>query len=503
MRTKTRSKPTPVTSENAPRVLAEKLQVLESDPKNVDAWKASVKAMLAMGQLLEAQAAQLQVVQLRPDAAAWREYGRIQIMRGLPEEGVIRAFEKALELDPQAHDARVQLALYLIHYARLGDAGRHFAQVLAADPTHAGALAGAALVLSRQGDLDAAWKLVRPLLSRRRLDSTVALPVAQLCRRVGAHQEGLDLIRRTTRRQGIDEHSRAMLLHEEGSLFDAVGNPEAAWRSWTRANQLRRQRFDIAHHDAQIGAILSVTQHVPSPVGPVDDRPVFIVGAPRSGTTLLETMLDGLEGVIGIGESFAMQEVKDLALQGADPNLTYYRQLDAIAAVGPGPGEHYLAMLDQQAPGARRVIDKMPDNAFHLALISIFLPGARVIWIERDPDDNAVSCFQQTFGPGLAWSTSLAGIRCWQRNLKRIKAHWEEVLPLPILTVQYEDLVREPEAQLQRIAGFLDVPYDASAIDFHERRRQVKTASFDQVVQPLNTRSIGRGAAYRPFFGED
>jgi hypothetical protein len=144
----------------------------------------------------------------------------------------------------------------------------------------------------------------------------------------------------------------------------------------------------------------------------------------------------------------------------------------------------------------------MPNNALHLALVGVALPGARIIWCERDDDDVALSCFQQTLSPGLSWATTIEGIRCWQRGLRALKAHWEATLSQPILTVRYEDLVAEPEAQARRIADFLGLPFDPAMLDFGGARRHVATASYDQIHEPIHARRVGRAAPYRAFLGD-
>ena len=111
-----------------------------------------------------------------------------------------------------------------------------------------------------------------------------------------------------------------------------------------------------------------------------------------------------------------------------------------------------------------------------------------------------LSCFQQSLSPGLAWATTVEGIRAWQEGLRRLKAHWQATLPNPIHTVRYEALVAEPERVSRELAAFIGRPWDASMLRFHERRRQVATASWDQVTEPLHARRVGRSADYQRFF---
>jgi tetratricopeptide (TPR) repeat protein len=475
--------------------LAACLARLERDPTDRAAWQASAVAFVAMGAYADAVAAQKQVVALEDgDAAAWHELGRLQILEGRRADAV-DSLNAALARRPGLHEARVRLGMLHLHRAELDEAGMCFGTVLQADPERMDARAGAAQLLDRKGDVASAWELVST--TRGRPSTALAIAAATVGLHSGNREKALRIVRKAQERaQG---HDRSMLHHAEGDLLDALGRHGAAWRAWSAGNAERRLSFDRAAHDKVVGALIALTKTLPTPTGPADDRPVFVVGMPRSGTTLLETMLDAHGQIHGVGELSTIPE-----LAGAIPRLlgggsTYLQHLDRLPEIAPDLGRAYLTELDGLAPGAVRAVDKMPHNALHLAVVATCLPGARVIWMDRDPDDVAVSCFQKTLSAGLPWATSLAGIRCWQRNLDRLRTHWEAVLPNPMLTVRYEDLVADPEAQSRRVCAFLDVPFDEEMLRFHEARRQVATASFDQVTEPIHTRRVGRGAAYRPF----
>ena len=143
----------------------------------------------------------------------------------------------------------------------------------------------------------------------------------------------------------------------------------------------------------------------------------------------------------------------------------------------------------------------MPDNYLQLGLAAQMLPGSRVIWVRRDPLDVGWSCFRQPFGPGLAWSCSLEHLRAYYRDHLRLMAHWRAVLPLPMHELWYEDLVRQPEAELRRALDFLDLSWDPACLAFHRSERLVTTASHAQVQEPLDARYVGRAAPYRGWLG--
>jgi len=473
--------------------LARHLDRLTANPDDAQAWQAAARVMIGMGQVDDAVGAQRKAVSLRPkDPETWLHLGGYLSVRGVRNEPEA-CYRQALALDPLHTEARARLGLLRLHAADLDEAEACFAAALRQDRHHSSATAGAALVLDRRGKAAEAWELLQR--SKAAPSVALALATATVARHHRVPAKALPVV--VARRRDARGNDLAMLLHAEGDLHDALGDPAEAWRAWSLANRARNLPFDIAAHDRAIEAIVSLTRTPSAPTGPPDPRPVFIVGMPRSGTTLVETMLDALPGVFGAGE---LETLRDLAVsipRRTGVGRTYLEHIPALGEWGPTIGAAYLEHLDRIAPGATRVLDKMPNNALHLALVGVSLPGARVLWCERDDDDVALSCFQQSLSPGLAWATSIPAIRCWQRGLRRLKAHWEKTLPNPILTVRYEDVVAEPEAQARRLAEFLGLPYDPAMLEFHTRRRQVATASFDQVTEKIHTGRVGRAEAYR------
>ncbi|MGB5621721.1 MAG: sulfotransferase, partial [Gammaproteobacteria bacterium] len=161
-------------------------------------------------------------------------------------------------------------------------------------------------------------------------------------------------------------------------------------------------------------------------------------------------------------------------------------------------GRHYLDAVCPPGPGPIRVTDKMWQNFEYLGLAELMLPGARVIHCVRDPLDCGLSCFSQHFlGSGVAFSYDLADIGAFMIQYRRIMTHWQRVLALPMFELRYETLVAKPEATIRELLAFLDLPWDPACLEFHRHRREVRTASFDQVRRPLYQSSVGRHRGYR------
>lgn len=224
--------------------------------------------------------------------------------------------------------------------------------------------------------------------------------------------------------------------------------------------------------------------------GDPSELPVFIVGMPRSGTSLVEQIAASHPDVFGAGE---LRDVGNIAT-----SLSF-------SQIQPGPindaarkQRNHLQVL---GGSALRVIDKMPANVDYLGLIAMLFPSARVIFCRRDPRDTCLSCFFQNFQAGNLYSFDLANCGRHHVQTDRFIAHWLSVLPLRMLKVQYEDLVADLEGQSRRIISFLDLPWNPACLDFHRTERTVQTASDWQVRQPIYTRSVGRWRNYERHLG--
>jgi len=224
--------------------------------------------------------------------------------------------------------------------------------------------------------------------------------------------------------------------------------------------------------------------------GEPSELPVFIVGMPRSGTSLVEQIASSHPDVFGAGELRDIANIsKSLSWSQCQPGPikdAARKQLDRLLALGGS---------------ALRAIDKMPSNVKHLGLIATLFPSARVILCRRDPRDTCLSCFFQHFGVGNLFSFDLREYGHLYVHTDRLAAHWLKVLPLPILQVQYEDLVADLEGQSRRLISFLGLPWNPACLDFHRAERIVQTFSAWQVRQPIYTRSVGRWRNYQRHLG--
>jgi hypothetical protein len=237
--------------------------------------------------------------------------------------------------------------------------------------------------------------------------------------------------------------------------------------------------------------------------GDLSDRPIFIVGMPRSGTTLVEQILASHPQVHGAGELTALEEI---VIDRLGPSLSPIARAQRMAALTQDDlaamGAAYVAKVAAMAPEGLRVTDKMPANFRLAGLIRLMLPNARIIHCRRDPVDTCLSCYARKFSRGQPFAYDLRDLGLYYRAYEALMAHWRDLLPPErFAEVVYEEVVGDLEAQARRLIAFCGLEWDDACLTFHQTRRQVRTASVNQVRQPLYRTSIARWRAYERHLG--
>jgi tetratricopeptide (TPR) repeat protein len=227
--------------------------------------------------------------------------------------------------------------------------------------------------------------------------------------------------------------------------------------------------------------------------------PVFVLGMPRSGTTLVEQVLAAHPQIHGAGELGIVQRLVN-RVYGPDRTAQPYPGF--IDLFGPAEfaafGQQYLAQVTRLAPGTPRIIDKMPANFLYAGLIHLALPDARIIHCRRDPLDTCLSCYSKLFSAEQAFAYDLKELGQFYRSYRRLTDHWKQVLPGSAFTeIDYADMVGDLETSARRLIDFLGLAWDDACLDFHRSSRPVKTASMNQVRQPIYKSSLGRAKSYR------
>jgi tetratricopeptide (TPR) repeat protein len=462
--------------------------------------------LVALGRLEEAAVHYQEALRLQPSfAQAHNNWGSIFLELGKVDDA-IEHFEQALRLQPDYAEAYVNLGSALREQLQVAAAVEAYQKALGLQPHNALAQNNLAETYLELGNVPQAQTHFREAL---RDDPAFVRPLLHLAANgfYSVAEPGIEQIKTRLRNPHLSHDFASQLHFTLGYLLDRVGATDEAFDHFSRGNALRRSlfqhsgtAFDARAHAQQIDRLIAFF----SPeffqrthgFGLMTEVPVFIVGMPRSGSTLIEQILSRHPQVHGAGELKDVSRlVADLPakLAAADAYPDCLAGLNAATA--RELGEVHLRQLTLRGGSAARVTDKMLDNFLHLGLLAVLFPRARVIHCTRDPRDVCLSCFFQFF-KGLNFTWDLNDLGRYYRDYDRLMAHWRAVLPLPLLEVAYEDLVADVESVSRRLVAFCGLEWDERCVRFHENQRLVQTMSRVQVRQPIYTSSVGRWRRY-------
>ena len=441
------------------------LQAIQIKPDHSEAYCNLGIALSEQGKLDEAIAAQRKAIRIKPDyAAPYYNLGRVLYLQSKPDEA-ITAYRNAITLKPDLADAHNGLGVALMDLGRLSEAREALEQAIRLAPDNA----------------------------KYRRDAGIATHFAAEDPRLAEMEQ---LTADSASRSVID---RIELHFALGKAYDDVGRYADAFRQWLDGNALQRQRitYDETATLEELDQVRSVFTaeliHASQGAGHPLSLPVFIVGMPRSGSTLVEQILASHPGVFAAGE------------------LPYFRNIvegmlttpGSLATAGKdirGLGERYHAAIEKLAPAATHVTDKMPRNFIFSGLIHLALPNAPIIHTIRNPIDTCLSCFSMVFTGEQDYTYDLAELGRYYRRYQSLMQHWHRVLPPGrILDVHYEDVVADLEGQARRIIDHCGLDWDPRCLVFHKTDRPVHTASVTQVRQPLYNSAVGRWRRYADF----
>jgi len=509
-------------------------------PGMAEAWNNLGNAFRRQNRLDEAVAQFERALALRPGYAdAHNNLGNVLADQGKPAEARAH-FEQALALKPDTAEIHVNLGNALNELGRSEEAVWHVQRALRLRPDNADAynsLGSALIALERVAEAMACYQQalrIKPDLAHAHHNLGSAYKdqghlaeaarcyekAVALAPRSGLHYRHLFELRPVP---GADRRFQAakaltqempplpdrdlLNLHFAlGKAYADQGEYEESFRHFAEGNALKRR--GIAYDEPAALGTIDRIRHVFTPelmhgvrgLGHPSDRPIFIIGMPRSGTTLLEQILASHPSVFAAGERTDFERIV-LGLGAPDSALGYPDMARTLSAKALRRlGERYAAAVGAAAPEATRIVDKMPGNFLYAGLIHLTLPNARIIHVHRDPRDTCLSCFSLLFTAAQPYSYDFGELGRYYRAYETLMAHWRRVLPAGVmLDVRYEDVVADVEHEARRLVAHCGLAWDAACLEFHRTRRVVRTASAVQVRQPIFASSIGRWRHYHRF----
>jgi tetratricopeptide (TPR) repeat protein len=447
--------------------------------------------------------------------------------------------EQALALAPSFTPARHNLAVVLYRQNRAAEALPHIERLLEVDPADPSYLNLKAACLTLTGDYEGAIGLYEAVLRKHPGQPKAWLSYGHALKTAGRQADSVAAYRRSLaltpslgeaywslanlktfaladdvaamqgelERPELSDDDRLHLNYALGKAFEDAGDWEASFRHYAQGARIRRGQVD--YDAAETTAQLARSKALFTPdflaeragQGHPDPAPIFVVGLPRSGSTLVEQILASHSQVEGTME---LPDVVFLArrLTEGGPGKRLYP--DAIGGLTAddlrGLGESYIERTRiQRKLGRRFFIDKMPNNFLHAGLISLILPNAKIIDTRRDGMATGFSAFKQHFARGQNWSYDLAEIGRFYRDYVALMAHFDAIAPGRVHRVNYEAMVDDTEGEVRRVLAYCGLPFEAECLDFHRNSRPVRTASSEQVRRPIFREGIDQWRHYEPW----
>jgi tetratricopeptide (TPR) repeat protein len=473
-------------------------KVLRANPRNVDALRMLGRLAASAQRNADAERLFRRALRLAPGfTGAMQDLARVLKEQNRFEEA-IELHEKVLELEPESPQAHLQLAATLTPAALTYRALEEYRKALELSPDFPGARLGLGHVLKTIGRQEEAIAAYRECIRLRPENGESYWSLANL-KTYSLTDDDIAAMEKHLAQDDLTRQSRANFLFAMAKALEDRRDYERAWDYYVQGNALQRaeEKYDPVSTEVVHDAIIEVfdrdflERHAGG--GHPDRSPIFIVGLPRSGSTLIEQILASHSAVEGTSElPYAGRVASSLNRNRAD-GVNYPQAVRELSAEHlDALGRDYLEMARiHRTEGRPRFIDKMPNNFSATGFLHLILPDATIIDARRHPLDACVGCFRQLFAKGQTFTYDLTDIGEYFLEYQRVMDHWHAVLPGKVLTVQYEELVTDPDRQIRRLLEHCGLEFEESCLRFYETERPVRTASSEQVRQPIHTRSIG------------
>lgn len=479
-------------------------RALKIKPDFAEAHNNLGAALQELGRLEEATTSYRRAIAINPDyASAHSNLGIVLHKLGRFEDAAA-CFHKALELNPDFPEAHNNLGLTLQALGKGDDAIASLRQALQINPEYVDALSNLGDVSRNLGQLNdaiACWQQVLKL-NPEYIEARINLVKAKKVRPDNEHFAALVALHESVQagNASLSEEDAISLNFALGKCYEDTENYEKAFSYFSHGSRLKRASFiyDAEENTRCVDQIIRIfdTENIARLHGGGDPShlPIFVLGMPRSGTTLIEQIISSHPQVHGAGElpdlmSIVHTEIADTPFPD---NLQLIDQ-PRLAAWGT----EYVTRLKRHAPDMQKITDKAPINFLAIGLIHLMLPNARIIHVSRNPVDSCLSCFTKLFTLGQEYTYDLTELGLYYRDYYRLMEHWRNVLPEgTFLDVQYEDVIADTETQSRRIIEHCGLEWDKVCLEFYKNKRMVMTASDVQVRQPIYSTSVERWKKY-------
>ena len=418
-------------------------------------------------------------------------------------DNALTYYKKSIELVSNNPETYRGMGSVLYEMEKLDDARSCFMKALDLKPSFPEAFVSLGMLQRSTGDRDGARE---SFMQATASDSKCITAHSYLTELITTKEEDerFNVLERLKTEGQLSSEQTLLLYFTLGKMYSDTGQYDKAFENYSQGNNLRKalkgQHFSISDFECEVDTYLRIfntdffKQRIS--LGIQSNLPIFVVGMPRSGTTLLERIISSHPKAFGAGELMDINKIKvkvigECGIDALSDVVMALRDETIKAAA-----RQYLKIIYQLSDNAIRIVDKMPHNFQHLWFIALMFPRARVIHSLRNPLDTCLSCYFTDFAYGHGYRNDLRTLGLYYRQYRRLMEHWQKVLPISFLDVRYEELVENQELVSRSIINFCGLDWNERCLEFHRSRHSIKTASNVQTRKKMYRTSIGRWENY-------
>jgi tetratricopeptide (TPR) repeat protein len=482
-------------------------RALEQDPQNAITHCNLGSTLRGLGDDAGAASAYRRAIELNPRETTFiNNLGEVLIELGEPDEAV-ECFSKALEIDPRQQRSMLGLGKAWNARGNLARAVECYRQAIEIDPANAQCFIGLGAAYGDHGEIDEAVASLRKAIEINPRQVS-AYPVLARYKTFTAGDDDIRAMETLFSAKESGDTDKSRLAFSLGKAYEDIGEYDKSIKYVIKGARLKRKQIDYSNAATRerferIKQVFSADFFARcADVGFADRTPIFIIGMPRSGTSLVEQILASHPAVFGAGELDDLSRVyRSLGESAAGAQTDNFPE--DLVELDPDRfedlGSEYIRRIRRLSADASFITDKLPHNFMRVGFIRAILPRARIIHCTREPMDTCLSLFKTDFHRGQFYSYDMAELGEYYRLYRELMDFWRTVLPDFGLDLKYEQLVNDPQGQTRALLEYCDLPWDDACLDFHRSRRKIRTASSAQVVRPIYRDSVDLWKRYEKY----
>ena len=484
-------------------------KAISQDANYANAYANSGDALWGLGKSVEAVAAYKRALQLNPELAD-THYNLGGLLTELGQlDDAVKCFNEALRINPADKKAYQGLGRVRNEQGNMAQAVSAYQKAIAIDPLNEEFYEELGKTLSDHGEIEKAVSAYRKAVEINP-ENTVAYRGLTKHKKFMEYDADIKAMESLFSKKELPHEDSIDLAFALGKAYEDLGNFDKSMEFVTKAARLKRSSYDYSNSESKqqfdkIKEVFSADFFSKHPdTGSPDQTPIFILGMPRSGTSLVEQILASHADVFGAGEINDLAIVFESITKPVDkePLRKFPDGLTGLDGRALADlGNQYVTRIRRYSNDAKFITDKMPHNFLRIGLIRAILPNARIIHCTRDPMDTCLSIYKTYLVKGHRYSYDLSELGQYYRMYLELMDFWKDTLPGFVYDQNYEELVKSPKQQVQNLLRHCDLPWDNACLDFHQTRRRIGTASSAQVNRPIYDNSVNLWTRYEKHLG--